>query len=165
VKRFSFRFQRVLETKRHFEQMRKDELAALMAQRLEDERKLFAVQETLLERQRELSDQAEARETLPDLMRVTRYFGKLAKDIGRFERQLAQWDERIEAKRDELVEAKREVRVLEKLEEKDRRAYAKALGDWERKLIDDVATGRYVRAARDEGGQREEGAVPERVER
>jgi flagellar FliJ protein len=159
VKRFSFRFQRVLETKRHFEQMRKDELAALMAQRLEDERKLFAVQEALLERQRELAHRAEVHETLRDLVRVTRYFGKLAGDITRFEQQLARWDERIEAKRDELVEAKREVKVLEKLEEKDRRAYAKALGDWERKLIDDVATGRYVRA------RREEGAVPERVER
>lgn len=149
MRRFAFRFQRVLETKRHFEEMRKDELAVLIAQRLEDERRLFAVQGELLDRQRELASRAEARETLPDLARLARYFHKLTGDIGRFGAQLARWDEQIEAKREELVEAKREVKVLEKLEEKDRRAYAKAEAGWEQKLIDDVATSRYVRGARE----------------
>lgn len=150
MKRFSFRFQRVLETKRHFEEMRKDELAALIAQRLEDERRLFAVQGELLDRQRDLADRAVAREVLPDLAQLTQYFRKLAGDITRFEQELARWDERIEAARTALVEAKREVKVLEKLKEKDHRAYNKAVGDWERKLIDDVATGRYVRSAHEE---------------
>jgi len=155
VRRFAFRFQRVLETKRHFEEMRKDELAALMAQRLDEERKLFAVQGELLDRRLELARRAEARETLRDLARLARYFYKLADDIKRFEGQLARWDEQIEAKREELVEAKREVKVLEKLEEKDRRAYAKAEADWEQKLIDDVASTRYVRGARQARGLRE----------
>ena len=74
MRRFAFRFQRVLETKRHFEEMRRDELAALVAQRLEDERRLFAIQGELLDRQRELANRAEARETLPDLARLARYF-------------------------------------------------------------------------------------------
>jgi len=155
VRRFAFRFQRVLETTRHFEEMRKDELAALMAQRLDDERRLFAVQGELLDGRLELASRAEARETLRDLARVARYFCKLVDDIKRFEGQLARWDEQIEAKREELVEAKREVKVLEKLEEKDRRAYAKAEADWEQKLIDDVATSRYVRGARQERSVRE----------
>jgi flagellar FliJ protein len=145
VKRFAFRFQRVLEMKRHVEEMRKNELAALMAQRLDDERRLFAVQGELLDRQCELASRAEARERLPDLARIASYFCKLADDIRRFEAQLARWDEQIEAKRGELVEAKREVKVLEKLEETDRRAYDKAVAGWEQKLIDEVATGRYVR--------------------
>jgi flagellar FliJ protein len=156
MRRFAFRFQRVLETKRHFEEMRKDELAALIAQRLDDERRLFAVQGELLDRQIELARRAEARETLPDLARIARYFYKLADDIKRLEAQLARWDEQIEAKRQELVEAKREVKVLEKLEERDRRAYAKAEADWEQKLIDDVATSRYVRHAQHERSRREE---------
>jgi flagellar FliJ protein len=150
VKRFAFRFQRVLETKRHFEEMKRNELAALMAQRLDDERRLFAIQGELLDRQRTLASRAEARERLPELARIARYFLKLADDIKRVEAQLARWDEQIEAKRAELVEAKREVKVLEKLEQADRRAYDKAAAAWEQKVIDEVATGRYVRRAQEE---------------
>jgi len=150
VKRFAFRFQRVLEMKRHVEDTKKDELAALMAQRLQDERALFAVRGELLDRQRELGGRAEAHETLRDLATLTRYFQKLASDIMCFERHLARWDEQIDLKRQELVEAKRGVKVLEKLEETDRGVYDKALGDWEQKLIDEVATGRHVRALREE---------------
>jgi len=150
VRRFVFRFQRVLEMKRHVEKTKKDELAALMAQRLQDERKLFAVQGELLDRQRELAGRAEARETLRDLAAWARYLRKLADDIRRIEEQLARWDQQIEAKREELVEAKRDVKVLEKLEETDRRAYDKALASWEQKLIDEVATGRHVRRLRQE---------------
>ncbi len=150
MKRFAFRFRRVLETKRHLEEMKKNELAALMGQRLQDERQLFSIQGELLDQQRELAGRAEERETLPDLARLTRYFYKLADDIRRFQEQLGRWDELIEAKRDELVEAKRETRILEKLEETDRRAYDKAVADWEQKLIDEVATGRYVRRMHEE---------------
>jgi flagellar FliJ protein len=149
MKRFRFRFQRVLETKRHFEDMRRSELAALVAQRLEDERRLFAVQGELLERQCELARRAESRERLPDMARLARYFHKLAGDIELLGRELARWDEQIELKRLELVEAKREVKVLEKLEAGDRRAHDKSVADWEQKLIDEVATGRYVRGVRE----------------
>jgi flagellar FliJ protein len=130
--------------------VKKDELAGLVAQRLQDERKLFAAQGELLDRQRELAGRAEAHETLRDLAGLARYFRKLAQDIGRFEQQLARWDEQIEAKRVELVEAKRDVKVLEKLEETDRRGYDKTVADWEQKLIDEVATGRHVRGLREE---------------
>jgi flagellar FliJ protein len=148
VKRFRFRFQRVLDTKRHFEETKKNELAALIAQRLEDERKLFGIQSELLDRQCDLARRAMGGERLGDLARWARYLLKLTDDIRRFERLLVEWDEQIEIKRGELVEAKREVKVLEKLEETDRRAHAKELADWEQKLIDEVATGRHVRGVR-----------------
>jgi flagellar FliJ protein len=150
MKQFRFRFQRVLEMRRHVENVKKDELAALMAQRLEDERKLFAVQGELLDRQRQLAGRAEAHEMLRDLAAIARYFRKLADDIKCFVQHLARWDEQIEVKRVELVEAKRDVKVLEKLEETDRRGYDKAVADWEQKLIDEVATGRHVRGLREE---------------
>ncbi|MBN1916640.1 MAG: flagellar export protein FliJ [Verrucomicrobia bacterium] len=150
MKRFVFRFQRVLEMRRHGEDVKKNELAALMAQRLQDERKLFAVQGELLDRQCELAGRAEAHETLSDLAGLARYFLKLADDIRCVEEQLVRWDAQIEAKRIELVEAKRDVKVLEKIEESDRRAYDKALAGWEQKLIDEVATGRHVRRLREE---------------
>ena len=145
MKRFAFRFNRVLETKRQLEDMKKNELAALMAQRLRDEERLLAVQGELLDGQRELAGRAEAGETLSRLVLIASYFGKLADDIRRFHDQLAGWDAQIEAKREELVEAGRETKTLEKLEDADRRAHAKAAAGWEQKLIDDVATGRYVR--------------------
>jgi flagellar FliJ protein len=150
VKQFAFRFQRVLEVRRHVEDAKKDQLAALMAQRLEDERKMFAVQGELLDGQRELAGRAEAQETLSNLAGIARYFGKLAGDIARFGEQLEKWDDQIEAKRTELVEAKRDVKVLEQVEQTDRRAYDKALANWEQKLIDEVAAGRYVRGLREE---------------
>ena len=150
MKRFAFRFQRVLETKRHFENLRKNELAALMAQRLEDERRLFSIQDELLDGQRDLAERAEAHRALTDIARIARYFGKLADDIRRFEQQLARWDEQIAAKREELVEARKGTRILEKLEAADRRAYGKALAGWEQKMIDEVATGRYVRRLHEE---------------
>jgi flagellar FliJ protein len=150
VKRFGFRFERVFETKRYFEEMKRTELAALMAQRLQDEQRLLAVQGTLLERQCELAGRAEARQVISDIARLARYMNKLADDIRRIREQLARWDEQIESKRDELVEAKRETKILEKLKASDRRAYDKALSDWEQKLIDEAAAGRYVRGVRGE---------------
>ena len=150
MKRFAFRFERVLETKRYFEEMKRTELAALIAQRLQDEQRMLAVQSALLERQRELAGRAEARQVISDIARLARYMSKLVDDIRRMQEQLARWDERIEAKREELVEAKRETTILEKLKASDRRAYDKALNDWEQKLIDEAAAGRYVRGVRGE---------------
>ena len=150
MKRFAFRFQRVLETKRHFEDIQKNELALLMAQRLEDERRLLAIEGELLERQRQLAGRAEARETLDDVVLLMRYFEKLVGQIRLCREQLDRWDRQIEAKREELVEAKRETKVLEQLEQADRRAYDKALAGWEQKLIDEVAAARYVRAKHEE---------------
>jgi len=150
VKRFAFRFQRVLETKRHFEELKKNELAALMAQRLHDERRLFSVQSQLLDGHRALAARAEAREVLSDIAVAARYFRKLSDDIRRCEEQLAWWDGQIEAKREELVEARRETRVLDKLEAADRRVHEKAMAGWEQKLIDEVAAGRTARGTHEE---------------
>lgn len=150
MKRFAFRFNRVLETKRHIEEAKKNALAALVAQRLQDETQLLAIQGELLDRQRELAGRAEAGKTLSDVALMVRYFSKLADDIRRLEKVLARWDAEIEAKRAEFVEAKRETATLEKLEATDRRAYMKAVAGWEQKLIDDVATGRYVRGLHEE---------------
>ena len=151
MKRFAFRFERVLETKRHFEELKKNEVAALMAQRLQDEGRLFSVQSELLDGQRALTSRAEAREVLSDIAVVARYFRKLSEDIRCCEEQLAWWDGQIETKREELVEARRETRVLDKLKAGDRRAHDKAVADWEQKLIDEVAAGRHVRGAHEEG--------------
>jgi flagellar FliJ protein len=153
VKRFRFRFQRVLETKRYVEEMKRNELAALVAQRLEDERRLLAVQADLLDQQLDLARRAEAGGKLSDVLLYARYFLKVADDIRRFEGQLAGWDEQIALKRAELVEARRETRVLEKVEESDRRAYGQAVARWEQKLMDEVAAGRYVRGVHEEIGQ------------
>ena len=150
MKRFEFRFLRVLETKRHFEDIKKNEMAVLMAQRLEDERLLLALESELLDRQRRLAGRAEAREMLEDVALVVSYFEKLTGQIQLCRQQLERWDGQIEAKREELVETKRETKVLEQLEQGDRRAYDKAVADWEQKLIDEVATGRYVRAKHEE---------------
>lgn len=149
MRQFRFRFQRVLDTKRHFEDVRKNELAALMAQRLDDERRLLSVQAELLDEQQGLARRAEAHDTLPGLTQLAAYFGRLAGDIERLTGALLRWDEQIDAKRAELVEAKREVKVLEKLEQTDRVAFDKALGAWEQKLIDEVATGRFIRGVRE----------------
>jgi len=149
VKRFRFRFQRVLDTKRHFEDAKKNELAALMAQRLQDEQRLLTIQAELLDEQQALARRADAHDTLAGLAQLAAYFSRLADDIERFARALSRWDGQIEVKRGELVEAKREVKVLEKLEETDRRAFDKAAGAWEQKLIDEVATGRFIRGVRE----------------
>jgi flagellar FliJ protein len=148
VKRFAFRFERVLETKRYLEEAKRTELAVLMAQRLQDEQRLLAVQGTLLDWQRELAGRVEARQVISDIARLARYMNKLADDIRRIQDELARWDEQIEVKREELVEAKRETTVLEKLKASDRRAYDKALSDWEQKLIDEAAAGPYARGVR-----------------
>jgi flagellar FliJ protein len=153
VKRFVFRFQRVLDTRRHFEDVKKNELAALMAQRLEDEQRLLATQAELLDGQLALARRAEAREMLPGLAQWAAYFSRLTDDIERFAHALSRWDEQIEVKRAELVEAKRDVKVLEKLEDTDRGAFDKTVARWEQKRIDEVATGRFIRGVR-EGVQR-----------
>jgi len=150
VRRFAFRFERVLETKRYVEEMKANELAALMAQRLQDEERLLAVQGQLLDQQRELANRAETRQALSDIAVIARYMNTLVDEIRRYQEQLARWDEQIEGKREELVEAKRETTVLDKLKKSDRRAYQKAVNDWEQKLIDDAAAGRYVRRMREE---------------
>ena len=150
MRRFAFRFERVLETKRYVEEMKANELAALMAQRLQDEERLLAVQGQLLDQQRELANRAETRQALSDIAVIARYMNTLVDEIRRYQEQLARWDEQIEGKREELVEAKRETTVLDKLKKSDRRAYQKAVNDWEQKLIDDAAAGRYVRRMREE---------------
>jgi len=150
MKRFAFRFQRVLDTRRYTEDMTKNELAALLGQRLEDERQLLAVQDELLDQQQALAGRAEDHAVLVDLALTARYFEKLLGDALRAQERLAQWDRQIEAKREELVEAKRETKVLEQIETADKRRYVKAVGRWEQKLIDEVATGRYVRRAHQE---------------
>lgn len=124
------------------------------AQALEAERILLQ-QKAELTREREAIQEATRLAKQPGqadvdaLQEMQRYSLLLQAKLSGLEKQLAQVAAEVERRRQAVVEADRQVKTLEKLREKQIAAYDRAADAIERKELDELALGGFVRATRE----------------
>ena len=142
--RFRFR----LQTLRRLREIHRDEQRGRLATAFEAERILTeqrdqvdAERATLNASQREMMLQG--RLDVNQLLATQRYSLTLEAHARTLADQAAKLSEEVERRRQTLVEADREVRVLDKLEERQRREHREAADRSETKVLDEVAATRW----------------------
>jgi len=147
------RFQFQLQTLRRLREIHRDEQRSRLATAFEAERILSeqrsavaAESVALGQSQRRLMQQSAL--DVNQLLASQRYQLALEAQSRTLAEQAAKLAEEIERRRLAVVEADREVRVLDKLEERQRREYRQASERAETKVLDEVATTRWA------GGER-----------
>jgi len=153
MKRFSFRFQRVLELKKSVEEARKialgEAVEVLNREQLQFER---------LQQTRQLYLQASrgapaARLDAPLLGLNASYLLRLEREIGEQKGHIGRIEAIVEERRERLLEATKERRVYEILKEKALEAHKKEQKRQERIQLDEVGEQLYARR-RSEDGER-----------
>ena len=142
--RFRFR----LQTLRRLREIHRDEQRGRLAAAFEAERILAGQREgvaaeavALSNTQRQLMQQGVL--DVNQLLSVQRYQLSLEAQARTLAEQAAKLNEEVERRRQSLVEADREVRVLDKLEERQRREHREGAARAETKVMDEVAATRW----------------------
>lgn len=141
--RFSFR----LQTLRRLREIHRDEQRGRLATAYEAERILRQQRDELAaEATEHLESQRQGMQGTIDvnwLLTTQRYLLALEAQAKVLGEQAARLAEEVERRRQALVEADREVRVLDKLEERQKAHHREAAGRAETKQLDEVASTRW----------------------
>ena len=145
MRRFDFRFQRLLELKERSEDQRKAELGEVMAVYNQERAKLSELQQSFCAYRR-------AAQALPD-HRVDRvllginasYLLRLQREIGEQREHLDRVESVVQDKRGKLLEATRERRVYEILKERAEEEHRREVVRQERIQLDEIGEQLYIR--------------------
>ncbi len=137
MKKFTFRFEKILTIRRETEDRLKMELAEAEGRRqqLYKEKRMLLGEEAAFYRSlEEMKGELDA--WYRQQMDRARTYYRREKE--RLDGEIRTADERVEAKRQEVTEAMKERKTMEKLREKDEQRYLEALEAAERKVIEEI---------------------------
>ena len=145
MKQFQFRLQKVMETTRIKEEIKKRELAKAMQKLRDNEAQL----ETLLgELEEHISyiESCHKRSTLKvsELSYLSGYMEKLGREILAQTKKIARLAEEVRVYREKLMEITKDKKVLERLKDKKYEEFKKKLRSMEQKFMDEVSTRSYI---------------------
>ena len=152
MKRFGFRFQRILEIKERIEEARRAELGEVMVVLNRELEQLAAMRGTLNSYRRAGYSQPAARVDAQLLGISASYNLRLEREIGEQLEHVRRIEVVVEDKRKKLLEATRERRVYEILKERAQEAHRREFNRQERIQLDEIGEQLY---ARREGEHRE----------
>ncbi|NMC42951.1 MAG: flagellar export protein FliJ [candidate division Zixibacteria bacterium] len=123
MKRFHFRFEKVLSYRRHQERQKQRDLAAAEHLRQKQEQKIAATKEERIRRQREQSRMLTGKVDPRRLSGYTRYFLLLKQRELADRETLGRLLREVERRRGDLIEAAKQRKTYEKLEERHRQRF------------------------------------------
>jgi len=138
MKRFQFRFEKVLSYRRHQEKQKQRDLAAVENMRRLQEQTIAA---TLAERVRQQQEQSRHMTGAVDprrLSRYTRYFLALKQRELADRELLGRIEKEADRRRAELIEAAKQRKIYEKLEERHYERYQGEYNSLQQKETDDL---------------------------
>ena len=144
MKQFEFRLQKVMETTKTREELKKRELAQALT--------TLNKNEALLERMiHRLQDQIERYNALrnqpsiqaSEMMNFSYYTEKLAAEIQEQKSRIEQLAEQVRLHREKLIEISKDKKILEKLKEKKYQEFKKKLRSLEQKFMDELSLRNY----------------------
>ena len=144
MKQFEFRLQKVMETTKTREELKKRELAKALVVLAQNESLL----ESMFERLEEQIEEYNTRKLKPsmtasDLMNFSHYTEKLLDDIQHQKRTIENLAEKVRQHREKLIEITKDKKILERLKEKRYEEYRKKLRSMEQKFIDELSVRAY----------------------
>jgi len=144
MKQFEFRLQKVMETTKTREELKKRELAQALT--------TLNKNEALLERMiHRLQDQIERYNALrnqpsiqaSEMMNFSYYTERLAAEIQEQKSRIEQLAEQVRLHREKLIEISKDKKILEKLKEKKYQEFRKKLRSLEQKFMDELSLRNY----------------------
>ncbi|HIZ27950.1 MAG TPA: flagellar export protein FliJ [Candidatus Adamsella sp.] len=145
MKKFKFRLENVLELRTKTLEDRQLEMAAIQARLNDANNKLDSLEQSRLQAKRDLENILGAGENI-EFIRVKNYqdyIAKLDDDISIQHKVIADIENELELKQEEVREALKAKKMLEKLKEKEYKAFLKDFEQREAKELDDIALTRY----------------------
>jgi flagellar FliJ protein len=144
---FIFRFETLLTTRRHAEEVRQKELSEAKRALASEQALLRESRESRRRSLTELGRRQGVDFRAADLALFGSYLDRLAREIDARMKRVAAAERRVAQQRLLVVEAMKRRKVLEKLREKDEREFRETHARNERKFIDEIATGRHARSS------------------
>ena len=145
MKKFKFRLENVLELRTKTLEDRQLEMAAIQVRLNEANNKLDSLEQSRLQAKGDLENILGAGENI-EFIRVKNYqdyIAKLDDDISIQHKVIADIENELELKQEEVREALKAKKMLEKLKEKEYKAFLKDFEQRESKELDDIALTRY----------------------
>lgn len=148
MKKFVFKFQSVLDHKKHIEEKLKDELSELNHKLKDQERLLDLLRCRLLESQCNWLEDNSENSNAGTAMCYQQYFLDLQIRINQEEELRKRIQEVVDVKRGEYIEAQKERMTIEKIEQKEHREYMYNVERSEQQMIDQTAASGFIRQHR-----------------
>lgn len=144
MKQFEFKLQKVMETTKTREELRKRELAKALVVFAQNESLL----EAMLERLEEQIEEYNTRKLKPsmtasDLINFSHYTEKLLTDIQHQKKTIEDLAEKVRQHREKLIEITKDKKILERLKERRYEEYRKKLRSMEQKFMDELSIRAY----------------------
>ena len=95
----------------------------------------------------ELQKKEEEGVTISEIVLYSSFVERLSMDIIEQRERIVEAVRKVDLKRDDLIEAMKKMKMLDKLKEKERKAYRQEVMKKEQRFLDEVATNRFTRRA------------------
>ena len=92
----------------------------------------------------ELQKKEEEGVTISEIVLYSSFVERLSMDIIEQRERIVEAVRKVNQKRDDLIEAMKKMKMLEKLKEKERKAYRQEVMKKEQRFLDEVATNRFT---------------------
>lgn len=142
---FRFRYQSLLEHRRHVEEQRQRELAQRLQRRRELENMLTEAQSTIRENKHELAESLRGRVDMSQLGMFARYSVHMAGRGMHVVRHIAAAQQEVDKAREELLHATQQVKALELLRDREHAQWKKQQKKKEDQQLDELAVQSFVR--------------------
>ncbi len=144
MKQFEFKLQKVMETTKIREELKKRELAKALVVFAQNESLL----EAMLDRLEEQIEEYNTRKLKPsmtasDLINFSHYTEKLLTDIQHQKKTIEDLAEKVRQHREKLIEVTKDKKILERLKERRYEEYRKKLRSMEQKFMDELSIRAY----------------------
>lgn len=145
---FKFRYESLLNYRRHLKDMAQVELARSMEQLQTARDALDSVTAEYAKATGALSQRLKKGITAQKLKSYTTYLNKLKEDISQKALQVAEWEEIVEKKRSALLDKDKEWKIMDKLKERDFQRWCAERDTKERITLNEMAILRHGREYR-----------------
>ncbi len=142
---FNFRLQKVLDVRKYKEEVKKQELAALLLEYQKEQEFLNYLKFNQDKYQKELREKQVGALDVFELIFYYTYLFKLHQDIEQQINTLCKLQEQIDLKREEVIQAQKERKIVEKLKDKKWIDFKKELDLSEQKFLDEIGINKFVR--------------------
>jgi len=144
MKKFSFRLETLLQHRHHLEEKERTKFSAIRNELMAEMKRVQALR---TEQARTLAGLAQRKSGNCDLREIIwhyRFLDRIALELERAAKRIAEVEGRLEAQKQVMIEAMRDKKVLENLRSKRKKEYLTVLERTEQKAVDDVVVTRYA---------------------
>ena len=142
---YKFSLQSLLNHRKHIEENLEKELGRIKRVVNNEKRRLEKIRKEKIKCREELKKKQSDGKKVNEIILYFNYLDKLSKDIGKQKRCLKDVEKEYNIKRSELIEAMKKRKTLERLKEKEMKAFNYSEMKVETNIMNEVAANRFIR--------------------